>query len=212
MTVNNTYSASMNNLRSLYNLGKDGGKTDLKKSLHEALSNNKNVLFIEDKVSVSSKISENEIGTDEWLDKVLEDLKKQEEQSELNGILNKLYTGAELSAGELDLLREKAPELYKIAMEARQMEKDIENKLKNCRSKDEAERIKMNAMQNVAYRCGGNSSGSNIPESQQIRARILFASVNKVFREFYESEDYAMLPQKTEEEKKREKSGVSSII
>lgn len=194
MTISNVY----NNLQSLNSLSKGGVETDLKKSLNAALSKNKNISLIEDKVSISSKNSENEIGTDEWLDKVLEDLKKQEEQSEINGIMYKLYTGAELSASELDVLREKAPELYKIAIEARQMEKDLENKLKNCRSKDEAERLKLNSMHSVAYRCGAATPSSDIPESQQIRARILFASVDKVFREFYESDDYAKLPQKSE--------------
>lgn len=216
MTVNNSYNvlnSGYEKLRSMYNLNEEN---DLSKTLHEALKNNENVTLMEDKVSISKQADESQFGSDAWLDKVLEDLKKQEEQNEITGIINKLYMGQELSAGEMEILREKAPELYKMACEAKQMAKNLEEQLKNCKSKEEVDRLKMNTLQGVAYRCGAKSASSEIPEDQQTRATILFGTVNRVFSEFCETEDYAKLPKENKEEhrekEEKQEQGINLYI
>jgi len=213
MTVNNVLNSGYEKLRSMYNVNEEN---DLTQMLHEALENNGNVALIKDKVTISKQAEENQFGSDAWLDQILEDLKKQEEANELNGIINKLYMGQELSAGEMEILREKAPQLYEMACEAKQMKKNLETQLKNCKSKEEVDRLKMNTLQSIASSCSGKSSGTKISDEQSIRAMILFGAVNKAFDEFSETGEYAQLPKKSEEEKReddeRKNQGINIYI
>lgn len=206
MTINNSYgvlNSAYDKMKSTYSVNENS----LSDMLHEALKDSDTVSFIQDKATVENKNSSGDaIDMDWWFEQLQENLKKQEESNELNSIMYKLYSGQELSVEEMQMLQKKSPELYKLACEARQMKKDLERQVRNCKSKEEVDRLKMNAVQSVAYRCG-SQTGNSIPQGQETRASVLFGTVNKVFADFMGSDDYNKLPDKTEKEKELEKSG-----
>lgn len=199
MTINNITSSAANQLQHLYKKNMSGGKTDLKTIMRDALPEE----LFKDKVTIGNndrtkKNKSTEYGSDEWLDMMMEDLKKQEEQNEIQGIINKLYMGSELSAAEMEVLEEKSPELYRMAVEAKRMGNEMEKELQTAKSKEDVDRIKTKYMQMAS--ASSKSSSSKDSEMLAIRTRIMIGKINKVSADFYKSDDYAKLPDKTKEE------------
>lgn len=206
MRINNSFDAvnsAYDKLKSTYGTNENS----LSDMMHEALKDSGAITFIEDEVTVENeKKTDNAFDMEWWFEQLQENLEKQEESNELNSVLYKLYSGQELSTEEMLMLQKKSPDLYRLACEARQMKKDLERQARSCKSKEEVDRLKLNAVQSVAYRCG-SQTGNSIPQGQETRASVLFGTVNKFFAEFMGSDEYNKLPDKTEKEKELEKSG-----
>ncbi|GEM_PF-442343 len=104
-------------------------------------------------------------------------------------IMAKLKSGKKLSPKELDYLKKHNPALYALAVRVQRMIKALEEKLKNARSKEEANDIIMGAMLSV---------------SKQDPAReYLLAAINDISKEFHDSKQYASLPDTNEEADKK---------
>ncbi len=132
-----------------------------------------------------------------------EQLEKQREGSEYSTIYAKLQSGKELSPAEEDKLRAKDPKLY-MEYKADQMEqKAYEKRLKNCKTKEEAEKLHVNRLNGKLSELKSIMNNPNIPKSEKLKeAQRILGDTTKtvqIFHTFTESAEFKKLP--TEEEK-----------
>lgn len=132
-----------------------------------------------------------------------EQLEKQREGNEYSTIYAKLQSGKELSPAEEDKLRAKDPKLY-MEYKADQMEqKAYEKRLKNCKTKEEAEKLHVNRLNGKLSELKSIMNNPNIPKSEKLKeAQRILGDTTKtvqIFHTFTESTEFKKLP--TEEEK-----------
>lgn len=115
----------------------------------------------------------------------------------------KLKCGQRLSAEEMEYLRKNDPESYQHVKSVQAEQKQYEEELKRCKTKDEVERVKM---LHTASSLGAVNSIMNnpaIPENKKfelvMREHQKNAALQQSTKEFVESGKYAKLP--TEQER-----------
>lgn len=148
----------------------------------------------------------------------LEEMKEQAEATEksnkLAAIDGKLKSGKDLSAEEMDYLRENAPELYKEAVKIREEKKAYKQRLRGCKTKEDVDRLNAEVNQRFMAEATAVKNNPNIPRAQKqaeldkIARRA--AAINSVHMEFVASEEYATLPTEEElrEEEEKEKKKI----
>lgn len=99
----------------------------------------------------------------------------------------KARSGQRLTPDEMNFLARTNPELYRKVLRAQMMRRELENRLKNCRSKKEAQEVFAAAVESIS-------------EKDPDRDMIIQA-LNQAFREFKESGAYQELPGEEEEGK-----------
>ncbi len=114
---------------------------------------------------------------------------EEEREQYLGKIIAKLKGGKKLSADELEYLRLHEPQLYMTAMRVKHKKEALEHRLKNCRSKQEAQDI-------IDTAIGGVSK--NDPDREYI-----LAGLREVEKEFKGSKFYKKLPDKEEETERK---------
>ncbi len=139
-------------------------------------------------------------------DRFKADYKKQQEEHKsdkmLQSINSKLAVGADLTPAELLYLRTKDPNKYKELKNLEQEKKNYERELKQCKTKEEVQRLKMSAVGSALSSINSVKSNPNIPEA----ARLAVAQgelkkldeFKKIDAKFAKSGELAKLP--TEEE------------
>lgn len=135
----------------------------------------------------------------------MEDIRKAAAEDK-SSIYMKLSSGKKLTAEEMDYLREHDPEAYKTAKEIEAEQKRYEEQLKRCRTKEEAERLRMTYLSHKAAMAKEVANNPNIPKGQKmailLKENAKMKAVREADEEFKRSSRYAALP--TEEEKARE--------
>jgi len=131
-----------------------------------------------------------------------EQLAKERESNEYSMIYAKIQSGQELTPAEEEKLRAKDPKLY-MEYKADRMEAEAyEKKLRNCRTKEEAQRLHVNRMNGKLTELKSIVNNPNIPKSEKLKQaqRILGDTTRtmEVFHSFVQSGEYKELP--TEEE------------
>ena len=131
-----------------------------------------------------------------------EQLEQNREGSEYSTIYAKIQNGRKLSPEEEDKLREKDPKMY-MEYKAEQMEQEAyEKRLKNCKTKEEAEKLHVNRLNGKLSELKSIVNNPNIPKSEKVKAaqRILGETTKtvQIFQAFTASVDFKKLP--TEEE------------
>lgn len=131
-----------------------------------------------------------------------EELEKMREGNEYSAIYAKIQSGRELTPAEEDKLRARDSKLY-MEYKADKMEQEAyEKKLKNCRTKEEAQKLHVNRMNGKLSELKSIVNNPNIPKSEKIKeAQRILGDTNKtvqVFQEFAKSAEFKDLP--TEEE------------
>lgn len=137
----------------------------------------------------------------------------------------KLTTGAKLTPEEIEYLRRNSPEKLKEYEEIQKERESYKRQLKNCKSKEEVERLKMTRMGQYMSACKQISNNPNIPKGkklallQKLQGQVM--GVEKEHLAFEKSLQYARLPEEDEkaakkakekaEESKDQEGGVSSI-
>lgn len=96
-----------------------------------------------------------------------------EKQRYLAHILAKLKSGKKLTAEEMRFLQAEEPELYQQAARVQTMRDAFENRLKNCKSKEEAAKVFTEAM-------------SSVPDKDPMK-EFIYAAYEDVYREYQES-------------------------
>ena len=120
------------------------------------------------------------------------------EDKEMQRITNKIYAGGDLTEQEMQYLQKKNPVLYQkmraIEAEAKQYEED----LKRCKTKDEAQRIKMNRINSSVASIRSVESNPNISDADKLAfaqaEQAKMREIEKITVKFIESGAYAALP------------------
>ena len=133
-------------------------------------------------------------GEEKMLCQFQEDLADMREGNKTEEIASKVYSGQRLSTEELEYLQRECPELYKDYMEIRGEREGYERKLKNCKTKEEVDRLKTNQMSQYAATAKKTFNNPNIPLGEKYRiARKLLAKITGVIEveaEFKASKQY----------------------
>lgn len=131
-----------------------------------------------------------------------EQLEREREGNEYSSIYAKIQSGQELSPAEEDKLRAKDPKMYMEYKADRMEQEAYEKKLKNCKTKEEAERLHVNRMNGKLSELKSIVNNPNIPKSEKLKeAQRLLGDTTKtaqIFHTFTKSEEFKKLP--TEEE------------
>lgn len=137
---------------------------------------------------------------DPQLKKYQEDMDRMRESRRMSSIDTKLSAGAALSEEELAYLKENSPELYRQALEVRREKESYERQLKACRTKEEAEKLKVNRMGSFMAEAKTVMNNPNIPEGKkkELMEKLMkkVEGVLKTDRAFKESAQYQGLPDK----------------
>ena len=120
-------------------------------------------------------------GEEKMICQFQEDLANMREGNKTEEIASKVYSGQRLSTEELEYLQRECPELYKDYMEIRNEREGYERKLKNCKTKEEVDRVKTNQMSQYAATAKKTFNNPNIPLGEKYRiARKLLAKITGV--------------------------------
>lgn len=143
---------------------------------------------------------------DDWVKQQADEIRQsnQDGSAKLQAQIDlKLKCGQRLSAEEMEYLRKNDPEAYQHVKSMQSEQKQYEEELKRCKTKDEVERVKM---LHTASSLGAVNSIMNnpaIPENKKfelvMREHRKNAALQQSTREFVESGKYAQLP--TEQER-----------
>jgi len=131
-----------------------------------------------------------------------EQLKNERESSEYSQIYNKIATGQELSPEEEDKLRQRDPKMYMEYKADRMEQEAYERRLKNCKTKEEAERLQLNKLTGKLTEFNSIVNNPHIPKSEKMKEaqRIMGDTLRaaEIFNTFVQCSEYKELP--TEEE------------
>jgi hypothetical protein len=137
-----------------------------------------------------------------------EDLQRMRESNQMASISAKLKAGAGLIPEEIKYLQKNSPELYREYLEVRNEKEAYERQLKACRTKEEAERLKINKMGSFMEEAKGIMSNASIPEDkkqelmEKLQKKVM--GVQTAHMAFVESTEYQELPEEEELLKKED--------
>ena len=138
------------------------------------------------------------------LERLKEQAESNREASKLSGIYNKIMTGEELTPQEEEELRGHDPKMYMEYKADLMKRKAYEEKLKNCRTKEEVEKVHAEKIQGNFSRLQSVMNDPHITKEEKLKvARRMqgdtLASA-RILSEYKQTKEYADLP--TEEEVK----------
>ena len=126
-------------------------------------------------------------------------------QAVLNGIRSKLNAGKRLSSSELEYLKKNDPETYQHVKAMEMERKAYEQRLKNCKTKEEVQRLKASQMASSLDRVREVNNNPNIPDGEKLKLTMQehqkVSSVTDATTKFAQSGEYSKLP--TEAEKRK---------
>lgn len=150
--------------------------------------------------------------------------KEHTNDDKLSEIMQKVYSGRKLNGEELKYLQAKSPELYEKVRDMEQEQKSYENELKNCKSKDDVQRVKMAHIGKSLATVKSVENNPNITMEKKLEtAQLENARANGIqtrTERFIQSDEYKALPTAAEkaaeqQERIREKfasgDGVSTM-
>ncbi len=115
--------------------------------------------------------------------------------NKLSGILTKHYSGGKLTSTEMEYLRKKSPQAYLAAKAAQEEQSRTEKALRQCRTKNEALRMKMTGTCSAAAAMkSGGSSGSAAGGQTALRSE-------QAMNRYVKSGEYSSLPTEAEVKK-----------
>lgn len=153
--------------------------------------------------SQSRKKTELEIKNEQFK---AEYMRRQEENEDddkmLTDINNKIAVDQELTPEEMRYLQNKNPSLYQKVKNIENEKKQYEKDLKNCKTKEEVERLKMNKVSSALSAIKSAESDPNLPESAKLAVAQgelrRMNALNKISAKFVESGEYEKLPAEQE--------------
>lgn len=124
------------------------------------------------------------------------------DQVKLRDIHTKLQSGAKLTQEERSYLQAKDPESYRELVQEEQEQKAYEQALRRCKTKEEAERLKMSQLNKSMATVRSVEHNPNISMSKKLEIAMREQrKVNRVMestRKFVESGEYEKLPTEAE--------------
>ena len=136
------------------------------------------------------------------LERFREEMKQNKENSKINGIANKVTNGEDLTPEEEQYLASKNPGLLNSYRQAKLEQKSYEEKLRNCETKEEVQRLKTNTvngyLSEMSAAKGTGSKGAITATAMKILAKV--KNIEKVEIEFIKSGAYSSLPTEADEQ------------
>ncbi len=150
---------------------------------------------------------------------LLDDLRRQAEEvrkREIPDRINaKLMAGEKLTPDEINYLRKHNPQALVEYEKIQQERAGYKRQLKQCKTKEEVEQLKVNKLNGAMAMAKEISSNPNIPKSEKLAqmCRLMqeVAGIDSEHIEFTQSARFASLPE-NEEEAKREKEVEEEIL
>lgn len=144
-------------------------------------------------------------------ERMLADFQKQvekERESNLHADLyNKLKSGGKLTSEEISYLEQNDPEALRKYREDQAEKEAYERELKNCKTKDEVDRVKMNKLGNFAAQAKKITTDPYIPLDKKVelmnQLNDKLCRVNQAHMEFLDSQQYRDMPTEAELLKER---------
>lgn len=131
--------------------------------------------------------------------------KNQSHESIMSGIQAKLNAGKQLSSSELEYLKKYDPETYQHAKAVEMERKAYEQRLKNCKTKEEVQMVKASQMAASLDRVRDINNNPNISSGEKLKLTLQehqkVSSVVDSTEEFTESGEYNKLPTQAEKDK-----------
>jgi len=125
-----------------------------------------------------------------------------DEDTRLKEINNKVAADAELTSEELEYLREKDPMQYQKIKSIMDEKKSYEKRLKNCKTKEECERLKIEKANQSLSVIRSVQNDPHIPDSEKLKIAQgemrRMNALNKVSAKFVKSGEYSKLPTEKE--------------
>lgn len=163
----------------------------------EAKKKSGNILSKQEKNSNVNRTPEQSM-----IERFREEMKQNKENSKINGIANKVTNGEDLTPEEEQYLAAKNPGLFNSYKQAKLEQKSYEEKLKNCKTKDEVQRLKTNTVNGylaeMSAAKGTGSKGAIVATAKKVLAKL--KNIEKVEMEFIESGAYSSLPTEADEQ------------
>ena len=163
----------------------------------EAKKKSGNILSKQEKNSNVNRTPEQSM-----IERFREEMKQNKENSKINGIANKVTNGEDLTPEEEQYLAAKNPGLFNSYKQAKLEQKAYEEKLKNCKTKDEVQRLKTNTvngyLSEMSAAKGTGSKGAIVATAKKLLAKL--NNIEKAEVEFIKSGAYASLPTEADEQ------------
>lgn len=153
--------------------------------------------------SQSRKKTELEIKNEQFKAEYMHRQEENEDDDKmLTDINNKIAVDQELTPEELRYLQNKNPSLYQKVKNIENEKKQYEKDLKNCKTKEEVERLKMNKVSSALSAIKSAESDPNLPESAKLAVAQgelrRMNALNKILAKFVERGEYDKLPAEQE--------------
>lgn len=160
------------------------------------------------KQNISKGNKENLTAEERVLQRFQEQADSIRESRKSTDIDTKLQTGEELSAEEIEYLKKNDPEALKEYEEVRRERASYKKQLKDCKSKEEVEKLKMTKMGHYMAEAKKITNAPYIPKAKkyQLMKKMLkkTSAVETEQEKFLQSSRYAKLPDEEKEARKKE--------
>lgn len=134
--------------------------------------------------------------------------KEHTNDDKLSEIMQKVYSGKKLDSKELEYLQAKSPELYQKVRDMEQEHKSYENELKNCKTKEDVQRVKMSHIGKSLATVKSVENNPNITMEKKLEtAQLENARANGIearTEAFVHSASYNALPTEAEQAEERQ--------
>ncbi|MBR3025615.1 MAG: hypothetical protein IKH71_14325 [Oscillospiraceae bacterium] len=150
----------------------------------------------------SRKMTELEIKNEQFKAEYKRMQEEGDEDKTLATINSKIASDEKLTPEEMRYLKDKNPTLYQKIKNIEDEKKQYEKDLKNCKTKDEVERLKMNKVNSALSTIRSAENDPNLPESAKLAVAQgelrRMNGLNKISFKFVESGEYEKLPKDEE--------------
>lgn len=143
-----------------------------------------------------------------------EDMDRIRKENQMASIDVKLKSGADLTLDEIAYLKKNRPEAYQEYEEIKKERETYKNQLKNCKTKEDVEKVKLSKMGNFMAEAKSISQNPYIPKDKKVKLmeKLLKKTmgVNHIHIEFTKSQTFHDLP--TEEELREEENKKEEFV
>ena len=154
------------------------------------------------KQDINSKKSENMTQEQRMLEHFKEQAAEERKRSAISELYTKLQSGGTLTAEEIAYLKENDPEALADYEKAQAEKKAYEQALKNCKTKEDVDRLKLNRMGNFAAQAKSIVNNPYIPKEKKLELMQKLNNevclIRDAHSEFVKSRVYEELPEEAE--------------
>lgn len=154
------------------------------------------------KQDINSKKTENMTQEQRMLERFKEQAAEERKRSATSELYTKLQSGGTLTAEEIAYLKENDPEALADYERAQAEKKAYEQALKNCKTKEDVDRLKFNRMGNFAAQAKSIANNPYIPKEKKLELMQKLNNevclIRDAHNEFVKSRVYEELPEEAE--------------